>query len=310
MSYRGLLWIALLSVGCSASGGGSAGASSGGASVSSGSTAPSGATPSSGAIPSSGTPEGTSGANTGSPEGSGATTSGSGTADAAGAGDDAASGSPVEEAGGAPEAAGGDDAGEGSSTTCPMLTTGWTEYHPPAIIQFEDGNFTTYPQGTNAQSTYCTYTATGGIELFHMTKDPAGRIQRCEARVQNEYTTGSNQFEGDVRVTAGNATCVHQVFLFLMLDAFPANGGEFHEHTGALLETGVFSKWVHVNTIHHVATGKADIYLDCVMKGSAPARPPTGTGWYNKYGVYAVNHAPPVDPMAQSEWKNVHFYRQ
>jgi hypothetical protein len=247
------------------------------------------------------------GAETGSVGASGEATSGAPGGASADAGDDSGPASSGDDAG---PGGGSEDGGTSTVSACPMLTTGWNEYHPMVTVQFEDGSFLGTPQGAMMQSQYCTYTNSGGIELFKMLKDPAGRIQRCEARVLNEYTTGSNQFEGDVRVTAGNATCVHQVFLFLMLDAFPANGGEFHEHTGALLETGVFSKWVHVNTIHHVASGKADIYLDCVMKGSAPARAPTGTGWYNKYGVYAVNHAPPVEMMAQSEWKNVKFYRQ
>jgi hypothetical protein len=223
-------------------------------------------------------------------------------------GDDAGSTPTGDDAGAEPES--GSDAGDSTAMTCPMLTAGWMPYQPTAIVQFEDGTYTTGPAGTDMHSPYCTYTNSGGIELFKMLKDPAGRIQRCEERVQNEYTSGSNQFEGDVRVTAGNATCVHQVFLFLMLDAFPGNGGELHDRTGPVLSSGVFGKWVHVNTIHHVASGGADIYLDCVKKVTVKANPPTGTGWYNKYGVYAVNHAPPVDPMAQSEWKNVKFYRQ
>jgi hypothetical protein len=235
--------------------------------------------------------------------------SGTNDAEPAPTGDDAAPLPTGDDAAAEPES--GSDAGDSTAMTCPMLTAGWTAYpQPMTIIQFEDGTYTTGPAGTDMHSTYCTYTNSGGIELFKMLKDPAGRIQRCEARVQNEYTSGSNQFEGDVRVTAGNATCVHQVFLFLMLDAFPGNGGELHDRTGPVLASGVFGKWVHVNTIHHVASGGADIYLDCVKKVTVHANPPTGTGWYNKYGVYAVNHAPPVDPMAQSEWKNIKFYRQ
>lgn len=30
--------------------------------------------------------------------------------------------------------------------------------------------------------------------------------------MQNDYLTGRNEFEGDVRVTIGDFTCVHQVF--------------------------------------------------------------------------------------------------
>jgi hypothetical protein len=257
----------------------------------------------------SGTPVAESGfASTGTP----AATSGAAASGTPVTGDDAGSGSTPADEGGVTVNDGGGGSGAGPGMTCTMLTSGWTEYHPMVKLQFEDGEGTWItPMGppNDQHSTYCTYTNMNGIELFKMLKDPAGKVQRCEMRVLNEYTSGSNQFEGDVRVTAGNATCVHQVFLMLMLDAFPANGGELHEHTGPLIASGVLGKWVHVNTIHHVGSAP-DIYIDCVKKGSAAERPYTGSGWYNKYGVYSVNHAPPVDQMAQSEWKNVHIYRQ
>jgi hypothetical protein len=275
---------------------------------------------SSGSAAGSGTPVAESGsAGAGAPEASTGTSSG---AAASGmmpvpvhdAGPDAGPGSmPADEAGVTTvDDGGGSGSGAGPGMICPMLTTGWMEYHPPVKLQFEDGEGTWItPMGppNDQHSTYCTYTNMNGIELFKMLKDPAGKVQRCEMRVQNEYTSGSNQFEGDVRVTAGNATCVHQVFLMLMLDAFPNNGGEFREHTGTVVTNGVFNKWVHVNTIHHVGTAP-QIYIDCVMKGTAAQQPYTGTGWYNKYGVYSVNHAPPVEMLAQSEWKNVHIYRK
>ena len=54
------------------------------------------------------------------------------------------------------------------------------------------------------------------------------------------------------------------------------------------------------------AAGKVDIYLDCVKKLTIDQSAPDSTdGWYNKYGVYNLGGA-----TAQSEWRNVRFYRK
>jgi len=188
---------------------------------------------------------------------------------------------------------------------------GWREYHPEKSLQFEGSSgggtgITSHPAGMSLSDDHCTYSDSGGIELFRMTKNPAGVRQRCEMRVVNGYKSGSNQFEGDVRVTAGDGTCVHQVFKFLMLVAYPQNGGELHQHSQSFLASGVFGKWVHVNTVHDTAAGKVDIYLDCVKKLTIDqSAPDSADGWYNKYGVYNLGGA-----TAQSEWRNVRFYRQ
>jgi hypothetical protein len=227
--------------------------------------------------PSTGGAGGEGGAGTGGAPAGGEPDAGAAARDAANAPADGAAG-----AGGGP-----------AVSACPALTTGWTSYQPAKTVQFEGGD------------SFCTYSDTGGVELFKMTRNPAGVRQRCEARVHNDYQSGTNQFEGDLRVTAGDGTCVHQVFKFLMLVAYPQNGGELHQHSQSLLASGIFGKWVHVNTIHDVATGKVDIYLDCVKKLTIDQSPPTGAaGWYDKYGVYNLG-----GPYAQSEWKNIHYYR-
>ena len=195
-------------------------------------------------------------------------------------------------------------------SACPALTAGWMAYRPDKSLQFEGGGttggITSLPEGTMQQDAHCLYTNKDGIELFKMTKNPAGVRQRCEMRVKNGYRTGIQQFEGDVRVTEGDGTCVHQVFKFLMLVAYPKNGGELHQHSQTFLASGVFGKWVHVNTIHDTAAGHVDIYLDCVKKLTIPdSAPDAADGWYHKYGVYNLGGS-----YAQSEWRDVRFYRK
>src|SRR5204862_4563212 len=77
-------------------------------------------------------------------------------------------------------------AGEGGSmvpsgpSACPELTGGWMQYTAAKDVQFEGGD------------SFCTYREKGGVEFFKMMKNPAGVIQRCEARVHNDYQTGRN----------------------------------------------------------------------------------------------------------------------
>jgi hypothetical protein len=214
-----------------------------------------------------------------------------GTGGSAGTGG-AAAGAGGAGAGGAPR----DDAGPSDAGTpsCPSLIDGWTSYQPTTTLQCEGGD------------SFCTYSNTDGIELFKITKNPANVRQRLEQRVHNDYKTGMNQFEGDLRVTSGDGTTVHQVFKFLMLVAYPENGGELHQHSQTFLASQVFGKWIHVNTIHDVGAGKTDIYFDCVKKTTMNQSPPDSPGgWYDKYGVYNLGGR-----EAQSEWKNVHYYRK
>jgi hypothetical protein len=221
----------------------------------------------------------------------------------------------VDSAAGAP-----DDGGSvppAAPSACPDLTAGWTPYTAAKSVQFEgsSGNGTaivSHPTDKPVSDDHCTYSDSGGIELFRMTKNPAGIIQRCEVRVANDYKTGRNQFEGDVRVTNGDFTCVHQVFKSFMLDAFPAEGGQLRVYTGsAPVITGAFGKWVHVNTIHDTATNNIELYIDCVRRYASSARDTPGpNGFYNKYGIYGVLGKPPAGEMSQVEWKNVRYYRK
>jgi hypothetical protein len=162
----------------------------------------------------------------------------------------------------------------------------WIPYTPRKTIQL---------RGTTA-----TYRDSGGIETFTMRRGD----ERSEMRVQNDYKTGINQFEGHVRVFAGQGTSVHQVFKFLMIVAYPNNGGELRQHSYQQLgTTGIFGKWVRVNTIHNTSTRKADIYIDGQLKGTMDDKDPDSPGgWYCKYGVYNTSD------FSQAEWRDVTYF--
>jgi hypothetical protein len=164
---------------------------------------------------------------------------------------------------------------------------GWAQYHPAKTIQLRGG-------GTHYQDS-------AGIESFIMSKGD----ERCEARIANDYKTGTNQFEGYVRVTSGQGTSVHQVFKFLMIVAYPQNGGELHQHSQTFLTDNAFGNWVRVNTIHNTAQRKAYVYINGELKyAMGDANPSSPEGWYNKYGVYNTNTG------SKSEWRDIKYWKQ
>ena len=90
----------------------------------------------------------------------------------------------------------------------------------------------------------------------------------------DDHRTGTWQFEGWVNVKAGvNGGCIHQVFKFLMIVVYPDDGGELRQHSyQQLAATGLYDKWVRVNTIHDPDAGRADVYIDGTWRGMTDRR--------------------------------------
>jgi hypothetical protein len=165
-----------------------------------------------------------------------------------------------------------------------QIGTGWTRYSPSHSVQL---------RGTNTH-----YSNVNGIETFTMKSGD----ERAEARVADDYSSGQRQFEGYVRVSYGEGTSVHQVFKFLMVVYYPTLGGELRQHSGTPMVSGITGDWVRVNTIHNVASGGADVYIN----GSKKAHVSQASGpWYHKYGVYNCGAA-----GAKSEWKSIRYWRK
>jgi MYXO-CTERM domain-containing protein len=107
-------------------------------------------------------------------------------------------------------------------------------------------------------------------------------------------------------VKAGvNGGCIHQVFKFLMIVVYPNDGGEFRQHSyQRLAATGLYDKWVRVNTIHDPDAGRADVYIDGTWRGMTESKSPGPEGWYHKYGIYNSSGTRPV-----VQWRNVRFFK-
>jgi hypothetical protein len=169
-----------------------------------------------------------------------------------------------------------------------QMGTGWTEFTPMKSVQL---------RGAGAR-----YTNENGIETF--STQPGD--ERAEARIEDDHRTGTWQFEGWVNVKAGvTGGCIHQVFKFLMIVAYPNDGGEFRQHSyQKLAATNMYDKWVRVNTIHDADAGRADVYIDGTWRGMTPSNSPGPNGWYHKYGIYNSSGTRPV-----VQWRNVRFFK-
>jgi hypothetical protein len=175
-----------------------------------------------------------------------------------------------------------------------QLGTGWTEYRPPESLQV---------RGCAAHS------ASEGVNQFRVTCADMGGDNRAEHRTQNDYSSGTNQFEGEIRVvTSGANIIVKQTFMpnmgaFFMM-AVSADGRLYLHGGGGDVLPNVVGRWVRINTIHDVGAGTHQVYADGILRTTK-----TGgrqVAWHDKYGSYRSQSG---RGPAVIEWRNVRYWR-
>jgi hypothetical protein len=177
-----------------------------------------------------------------------------------------------------------------------QIGTGWNEYMPGRTLQ---------TRGCGSHSGSST-----GVESFGLTCADTSGDNRAEDRIQDDYTSGTRQFQGEVRVVSlpGTNVSLKQTFMrdngaFLMIGV--SNAGRLYSvGDNGELATDVIGKWVRINTIHDVAAGTIQIYADGVLKVTKTGA--RQVAWYNKYGSYRLGsgHGP-----ITAEWRNTRFWR-
>ena len=182
-----------------------------------------------------------------------------------------------------------------SGTAEAQIGSGWSAYTPSMNLQL---------RGCGAHS------ASGGIETFRLTCSNTSDDNRAEQRIQNDYTSGTNQFEGEVRVVSlgGSNISLKQTFMpnngaFLML-AVSSGGRLYSVGNSGDLATGIIGSWVRINTIHTVSSGNHGIYINGSLRFTK-----TGgrqVAWHDKYGTYRLGSG--QGPIT-AEWRNVRFWR-
>ena len=156
------------------------------------------------------------------------------------------------------------------------------------------------------------YSNSGGVETFRLNTSAAAR---CEIKVNNNYSSGSHQFEGYVRLTgtarsSGNAVQqilesttgvgdVHQVRFY------STSGGTLKvPQSGVTLATGVAGVYQRINCIHYRGTGKIELWLNGSKKST---HSDVGSGtYYFKYGMYIAGSA----GKPQAQWKSIRVWKK
>jgi hypothetical protein len=180
-----------------------------------------------------------------------------------------------------------------------QIGSGWTPYDPTTTLQLVGG---------------VTYNTNAGVETFSITnnlgKGSSTPEERAEQRIQDDYSSGTHQFEGYVKVTslAGTSICLKQTFqanegAWFLCDVISANGGSLQDHnTSQILATNVIGNTVRLNTIHDMNAGILYVYVNGVLEetktgGTAP--------FYDKYGTYrSISGYGPIT----AQWSNVRLW--
>jgi hypothetical protein len=181
-----------------------------------------------------------------------------------------------------------------------QIGSGWREYKPSKTLQKENSE------------NHSSLTTKDGVETFKLWKNPASGLpkngrQRIEWRVNDNYTRGSTQFQGEFYVVKGGGptidddVCIMQVWLSLIVSVSDVDGGTLK--AGRARIKNIKNKWVRLNVTHNADNNTVAIYLDGnpdpVWSGSSKDSNP----FYHKYGLY--NEA---DARPEVHWRNVRYF--
>ena len=178
-----------------------------------------------------------------------------------------------------------------------QIGTGWTETHPKFQPQL---------RGTGPS-----YQTSDGVEIFSLTNAVKEGDERAEIRVWDDYSSGTHQFQGDLKVTSlpGSGITVKQTFqskegAWFLCTVDPAMHGTLRDHKDkTILATNVIGRTVRLNTIHDMDTGKFYVYVDGVLKETKSSV--QNVSYNDKYGTYRSTSG--YGPVTV-EWSNVRVW--
>jgi hypothetical protein len=179
-------------------------------------------------------------------------------------------------------------------TTQAQIGSGWTSYSPSMRTQLSGSG---------------TYSSSGGVETFRLTSSSSSGTHRSERRVENEWSSGTNQFEGMVRVVSlgGTGISLKQTFqpesgAFLMI-AVRSNGELYEVGGGVTLASGVIGNTLRINTVSDVSASRTYVYVNGVLRQTRNGgNPPL----HDKYGTYRLGSG--RGPVT-AEWSGIKFWR-
>lgn len=201
-----------------------------------------------------------------------------------------------------------------SLSTQAQLGSGWVSYSPTKRIHLDDEaglqtfTWTAYKSVCSPVCADYTYTSSTDEELFRLFDN---RTNRSEIRLQNEYSTGSRQFEGYVTIYAPlEDESLMQIFgstsgaTQMMIRGYAADGGSLRG-AGQTLATGIYGVELRINVIHlqEDVGNKIIIYVNGVKKAEIADNEAVTN--YHKYGNYGTL----TTDEAVVKWRQARFFR-
>src|ERR1043166_6227861 len=186
-----------------------------------------------------------------------------------------------------------------------QVGSGWTQYFPTK--QYHSGM---------AQSQR--YSISGNVEHFwtfdtdpHFSSNDSG--PRSEWKVNNDYTTGHQQFQADLNPENGTSsyTCF-QIFgnATSGATAFQAQmrsgNGTLRRYNSEELATGCWGIYTRVNVIPYATSGAGSIEVWINGSKVGPFDDGGSTSHYFKYGVYDT---PSATTYVGAYWRGVSFFK-
>ncbi|WP_265867760.1 carbohydrate-binding protein [Streptomyces sp. SKN60] len=133
---------------------------------------------------------------------------------------------------------------------------------------------------------------------------------RSELRFLDEYTSGSAQFECDMKISSGaHNVCVQQVFggatAATAFMALAMNTNSINHYGTTLIHSPVYDQWIHLNVVHDAGAGKVYVYVNGQLKNTFNDR--GDNTHYFKCGIYGRAG---MSPYSEVFVKNIHLYRK
>ncbi|WP_431681346.1 polysaccharide lyase family 7 protein [Kitasatospora sp. KL5] len=134
---------------------------------------------------------------------------------------------------------------------------------------------------------------------------------RSEIRFLDEYTSGSAQFEADIKIgTGAHRVCVMQVFggatAATAFMALAMNSDSINYYDSATkLHSPVYERWTRLNVVHDADAGKVHVYVNGQLRNTFNDR--GNNTHYFKCGIYGRTG---MSQRTDVQIKNIRLYRK
>ena len=183
-----------------------------------------------------------------------------------------------------------------AGVTQAQMGSGWTQQSYSERLEYHhtggDSLDTISPAPSGFGDSWIAYTNVNNKRYFWFKNTDAGRV---EIRVNNDYTSGTHQFEGYLTfyqpsgsVAGYTETTCSQDFgaathAAWKLEAHTDNGGDL-QGEGVSIITGIYGQTHRINIIHDMNVARIYVYVDGSLLYNQPDQ--GGTNHYTKFGMY------------------------